>query len=830
MTESDITDADPQQNPDEESCDTPPLSEEDSTGDPWLDKLLSEGILKGRARLGLAQTCMAAFVIAAVGWITFSGTASSPFLLGDLEPLVERAALHQVATISRGWDAEIGPISAFTYAINWFMGDGSAFPFQVTQIAIHLLNSLLVFLLCRRLVKGRDGEALPMAAGLLFAVHPVSTYAVNTLTDRDLLLGTFFMLLSLVLYLGAIQAERVGWTRVVLSLISFGLAWVCGAWVCVLPILVVAFTLAVEGWSWLKKHALCAGLYFVVAAFLLPPEMLLRDGGGVGRIAVDSIFRDAGHFPDYVRAWIMPGAEAWVYLPDGGGEGIPVLFAGFVIVGVVAVFRFPRVALLALWPICVAIGTGMGIASEQFENAHIYPASIGFAFMIPVIMDGFPKGVWRTTGGVAVALAIFMCVGITHGRNMDWKDEIYFWSRANEDCPECFEENFLLAQAYHAEGDRAVDARSGEESDAGGFDRARRSWKTAEVFYRVAEESAGGAGSFGPGYARIQYLQGNLDGALAAMEEALAFEPGDTEAVRAAATWYGERFSAEGDPDDLRNALSYLEVLESREAVGDSERLDWARHLSQLGSYPSAGKQLKRLQDRGVRAEAAALLGELGPRLNLIAAQQKAFDEAMAKGAALPDVIRMRAQQDESEGRIVNARYLNEELIRLTGNEHAEDWYSLGQISFTLGEWNEYVAHWAPPSGLEQPWRAMAARCAAQKKWAVGLRALMERAEFRGAGARAEALLTLAEMAIAQNETGQAANIYRQMAQENPKRVEPWLALADMAIEAKQSEAVRDFLRQAESLGASQVAIGTRRSRAGIKPSAVDVLKPTRIR
>jgi len=71
MIDSDTTDASSPQDSAEEDGSTPRHSEEESTGDPWLDELLSEGILKGHARLGLAQACLAAFVIVAVGWMTF---------------------------------------------------------------------------------------------------------------------------------------------------------------------------------------------------------------------------------------------------------------------------------------------------------------------------------------------------------------------------------------------------------------------------------------------------------------------------------------------------------------------------------------------------------------------------------------------------------------------------------------------------------------------------------------------------------------------------------------------------------------------------------------
>src|SRR6185437_3129902 len=56
------------------------------------------------------------------------------------------------------------PLASLTFSLNWMLGRGSPLPFKVTNIAIHLINGVLVFCMLRalmRLVGLRQNEFLP---------------------------------------------------------------------------------------------------------------------------------------------------------------------------------------------------------------------------------------------------------------------------------------------------------------------------------------------------------------------------------------------------------------------------------------------------------------------------------------------------------------------------------------------------------------------------------------------------------------------------------------------------------------------------------------------
>src|SRR5690348_16635281 len=60
------------------------------------------------------------------------------------------------------------PLASLTFSVNWYFGNGDPWPFKVTNIAIHLINGVLVFCMLRtllRLVGWRAGGFLPSPVG-----------------------------------------------------------------------------------------------------------------------------------------------------------------------------------------------------------------------------------------------------------------------------------------------------------------------------------------------------------------------------------------------------------------------------------------------------------------------------------------------------------------------------------------------------------------------------------------------------------------------------------------------------------------------------------------
>src|SRR3982751_2465380 len=87
------------------------------------------------------------------------------------------------------------PLSVLSYAVDHAVYGGSVAGYHVTNVAIHCVNALLVMALAARFF------AAPLAAGLVFAVHPLGTACVSQIFGRNYSLATTFFLLALYAYL-----------------------------------------------------------------------------------------------------------------------------------------------------------------------------------------------------------------------------------------------------------------------------------------------------------------------------------------------------------------------------------------------------------------------------------------------------------------------------------------------------------------------------------------------------------------------------------------------------------------------------------------------------
>lgn len=111
------------------------------------------------------------------------------------------------------------PLVNITYFLDYKIWGMNAPGFRATNLALHLVTCLLLFHVlsgyCRGLI-------VPLAAALLFGLHPVNTEAVSWVSSRNNILVSMFSLASF--YFFCLQGEKKGLVYPLLSLLFFGLA------------------------------------------------------------------------------------------------------------------------------------------------------------------------------------------------------------------------------------------------------------------------------------------------------------------------------------------------------------------------------------------------------------------------------------------------------------------------------------------------------------------------------------------------------------------------------------------------------------------------------
>lgn len=143
-------------------------------------------------------------ILACVVFAVYLNSVRGPWILDDI-PLIERNPLVRDPSMwahlfsSEYWSvtgADLGlyrPLPLLTYGITWNMVGNATWLFHLSNIALHAVNSVLVWRV------GTSGSRTPLALActLLFALHPVHTEAVANVAGRPELLVAFGFLLVL---------------------------------------------------------------------------------------------------------------------------------------------------------------------------------------------------------------------------------------------------------------------------------------------------------------------------------------------------------------------------------------------------------------------------------------------------------------------------------------------------------------------------------------------------------------------------------------------------------------------------------------------------------
>lgn len=205
---------------------------------------------------------------AIAGLILATGVAYLPVLkagyLWDDEALTENPQVRSVSGLPDIWlhpgtnrfEAHYWPV---TYTSFWIehrlWGDWPA-GYHLTNLLLHALNGVLLFLLLRRMKLSGA-----WAAAAVFAVHPVHVESVAWIIERkDVLSAAFYLGAFLLLTRYWEQGRRQG---------DFILALVCFAAAMLSKSIAVSFPLAAGLWLWWKEGKITRKTILILTPFLL---------------------------------------------------------------------------------------------------------------------------------------------------------------------------------------------------------------------------------------------------------------------------------------------------------------------------------------------------------------------------------------------------------------------------------------------------------------------------------------------------------------------------------------------------------------------------------
>jgi len=205
------------------------------------------------------MSLMGVTIIVVMVFIAYSPAIHGGFIWDDEEYVSKNELLTAPDGLKRIWFSTDSPSQYFPLVYTSFRIEHAIWGlettgYHVTNIVLHILNALLVWLILRRLsIKGA------WLAAAIFALHPVHVESVAWITERKNVLSTFFYLLTVLSWMRF--REKSDWKFYGLALLTCLLALFAKTTACTIP---VALLLV----SWIRRERIGRREFALVVPFV----------------------------------------------------------------------------------------------------------------------------------------------------------------------------------------------------------------------------------------------------------------------------------------------------------------------------------------------------------------------------------------------------------------------------------------------------------------------------------------------------------------------------------------------------------------------------------
>ena len=642
--------------------------DEETTGDEALDRRLSEPILRGDKGLDTAQIWISGFLIIIAGMIAYSNVVAAPFHAFDHDALVGNTALHKPSTFADGLTHDHPrPAAMLSLCLNWWLTNGAATTFHVVNIAIHLANSVLVFLLCRRLLRGRSSEAMCMVAGLLFVLHPALTESVNLAMGRAELLATLFSLLSLLLFASATQdADRPRYKPLAVSWLCYFLAMASHECALVLPLFLILLHVRVGNDSAAYRYRLLYAPYLVLMALSLATHV-----SGSPMNALKDVFSAAAvsHFAERLLLSVYPaGLSVWrepgLIVPNAALTVSAYVGMGLVLAAVCRYRNSVIAWCLSLWILGLAFVELTAPAGAFVSERSLYLPAVGLVLLVPaVVVTVLTMSSARILGGLVAAALVISAGTAAFLRNNVWIDDLTLWKDAASKYPNAARPQLALGDYYLAQGRSQIErlqasaTQTKKAPEEAQIQTATEPFRLAEPFLTRARELAPQDAKTLASLGAVQSALGKPKDASESLLAALRLDSNDQAVTVALANALDEVWRGSGKRDDLLHAVDYFKRAESLGPLPGDARARYGLELYVAGDFAGAETALRAAVGDATDSPLNGPLKDAQERQKSVAAATGKVLSLLSKDSSNPEGLRLLGQVYILTGHYLNALY-----------------------------------------------------------------------------------------------------------------------------------------------------------------------------
>jgi tetratricopeptide (TPR) repeat protein len=407
---------------------------------------------------------LAAGLIVVAGLAAYGNSFSGPFIYDDLSSIRDNPSIRHLSAIGEvlsppgnGETVSGRPLLNLSFAINYAISGPSTRGYHVVNLAIHILNGLLLLgilrqTFCSSVLSPRFGRAalgLGWATAILWTVHPLQTESVTYIVQRAESLASMLYLLVLYCAIRGMHAKRpVGWYVVAVGSCWLGVA--TKETVVTAPLMVLLYDRTFVGGSLQEAFRRRWSLYVALAAGWMLLIGLLWSTGLVGRReemgtldAWSYACSQPGVLLHYLRLSVWPDPLCFNYdWPAGKTMGaiLPAMTAvGLLVVATVRGLTGGRTwGFVGAWFFLILAPSSsvQPLGQLAFEHRMYLPlAAVASAVVVGGAMAGqwlarrgwLPGRAGMIAGVCVVTLAAVVLGQVTFRRNEAYGTELSIW-------------------------------------------------------------------------------------------------------------------------------------------------------------------------------------------------------------------------------------------------------------------------------------------------------------------------------------------------------------------------------------------------------------------
>ncbi|CAN5872148.1 hypothetical protein BH18ACI5_BH18ACI5_23850 [soil metagenome] len=367
--------------------------------------------------------------------------------------------------IATGYSPYWHPVTWLSHLLDVSMFGLDAGAHHLTNLVLHIANTVLIFGLLRRMT-GSEGKSAFVAA--VFAVHPLHVESVAWVAERKDVLSTFFWALTLWAYLS--YAKRPAPARYAAVMALFLLALMSKPMVVTLPVVLLlldVWPLGRRDWRRLLLEKL--PLFAMSAATSVATVLIQNRVGAMATLdALPWHVRVSHAIAGYV-AYL--GMTVW---PSHLAAFYPLRLAPGWIVGTAAVSlmavtvtayryrgRYPYLLVGWIWylvtisPVIGFLQAGEQARADRFMYVPLIGLLLIVAWGVPDLLAGWTSlsGKARRQGPAAAAVTIILLNAVVaHAQVQTWATSVTLWRHGIDATPDSYIAYENLAQAVRERG------------------------------------------------------------------------------------------------------------------------------------------------------------------------------------------------------------------------------------------------------------------------------------------------------------------------------------------------------------------------------------------